>query len=330
MSSLPVWALVLAALVPLVLFVALRRLVPATGLQLADAPSLQRAARRTLVLKGGLALGLAVLVGVGAALLREPDDPVAQLLPGGETTIVVLDVSASVSDLVYHEIAETLSLLAARPDRSAQVGLVLFSDTAYQAIPPGAPASELGAYVRFFRPRTSPDELVVRTAGIGSTDERRQFSPTVSQGSLNFIMSPWFRKFSGGTYISTGLLAAREALETAGVRGRVLLVSDLDDSFTDQDALAHELAALGSSGVTVDVVALPPATVTTVKLFRTVLGDDTTVVRSSALRASGSAGRPQPPTLPVAFMAVAGLLALLLAVHELRYAPLLWARSARR
>ncbi len=330
MSSVPVWALVLSALVPVVVLVALRRLVPVTGLGLADAPSLRRAARRTLVLKGALALGLAVLVGVGAALLREPDDPVAQLLPGGETTVVVLDVSASVSDLVYHEIAETLSLLAARSDRSAQVGLVLFSDTAYAAIPPGAPASELGGFVRFFRPRTSPDELVVRTAGIGSTDERRQFGPTVSQGSLNFIMSPWFRKFSGGTHISTGLLAAREALDAAGVRGRILLVSDLDDSFTDQDALAHELATVGSRGITVDVVALPPATVATVRLFRTVLGDDTTVVRSSALRASGAGSRPQPPAPPIAFLAVAGLLALLLAAHELRYGPLLWAGGGRR
>ena len=114
------------------------------------------------------------------------------------------------------------------------------------------------------------------------------------------------------------------------MRRRILLVSDLDDSFTDQDALAHELAALGSRDITVDVVALPPATVATVKLFRTVLGDDTTVVRSSALRASGAAGRSQPPALPIAFMAVAGLIALLLAAHELRYAPLLWASGGRR
>lgn len=330
MSDVPVWLFPILALAPLVLFTAVRRLLPTRGLALADAAALASPARRTLAAQSALALGLLLVVAAAAALLRAPDDPVASLLPGGETTVVVLDVSASVSDLVYHEIAATLTLLSEQPDRSAQVGLVLFSDNAYEAIPPGAPASELRPYVRFFKPRSSPDELVVRTAGIGSTDERRQFGPTVSQGSLNFIMSPWFRKFSGGTHISTGLAVAREALDGSGGGGRVLLLSDLDNAFSDQDLLAHELATYSQRGIQLDVVALPPATVATAKLFRSILGDGTTVTRSSSLRAGDGPVRARAPALPLAFIALAALAGLALAAHELRFAPLTWRLEGTR
>jgi hypothetical protein len=324
MSGVPLWILVAVALGPLAVLVVLRRLASPPALALADAAALAPAARRTLAVRGALAVVLATLVAGAAATLREPEDPVGELLPGGAATVVVLDVSASVSDLVYHEIAETLGLLASAPDRSARVGLVLFSDSAYEALPPSAPASELRSFVRFFQPRTSPDERTVTVAGIGSLGSTRQFGPTVSQGSLNYIMSPWFRKFSGGTSISTGLAAARAALADTGARGRVLLVSDLDDTFSDEGALAQELATYARERIPLEVVALPPATAATVKLFRNVLGDATTVRTSSSLRSGAASAAARAPALPVAFMVLAGLVALALALHEARFAPLRW------
>ena len=68
--------------------------------------------------------------------------------PGSESGVLVLDMSASVG----------------RPGRSflrpieylsktgQDFGLVVFSDVAYEAVPPGTSASELSAYLRIFRP----------------------------------------------------------------------------------------------------------------------------------------------------------------------------------
>ena len=70
-------------------------------------------------------------------------------------------------------------------------GLVLFSDTAYQALPPGTPVAELGPFERFFRvaPPTTP--------GLQPQPPR----------------SPWTSSFSAGTRISTGLSLALDVLQ---------------------------------------------------------------------------------------------------------------------
>ena len=67
-----------------------------------------------------------------------------------------------------------------------RAGLILFSDTAYQALPPGTPVTELGSFERFFR--------IARPTSPGLQPQPPR--------------SPWTSSFSAGTRISTGLSLA--------------------------------------------------------------------------------------------------------------------------
>ena len=63
--------------------------------------------------------------------------------------LVVLDLSASISTDTYARIGATLDELA---DTGGRYGLIVFSDTAYLALPPGTPAAELRAVRTPLRP----------------------------------------------------------------------------------------------------------------------------------------------------------------------------------
>src|SRR5262245_20207112 len=157
-----------------------------------------------------LALGLAAV-----AVFASPRHaaPAAPLLPAGSTGIAVIDVSASISWETYARIASTLDRL--RRD-GGTAGLILFSDTAYQALPPRTPVAELGGFERFFR-----------VAQPGSPG----FQPQPPR-------SPWTDSFSAGTRISTGLELALNVVRARHLRKPlVLLVSDLDDDAGDLESL---------------------------------------------------------------------------------------------
>jgi hypothetical protein len=201
----------------------------------ADAPVLARAARRTLLTR--LALGAAAALFAAfalAAALHQPVDTVPYL-PEGSSGIVVLDVSASISSDTYTRIAATLERLAGSRGR---YGLVLFSDTAYLALPPRTPARELRAFERFFRlPRTTEPGVL----------------PTPPQ-------SPWTDTFGAGTRISRGLQAALDAIERARLDdAAVLLVSDLDDATEDLEALGSVVLELRRQDIPLLAVGLNPA-----------------------------------------------------------------------
>lgn len=206
-----------------------------SAIELADYPALARAAGRTRLLRvlaATAALGLAAI-----ALLVAPSgsSPSAVLLPHGAQGIVVVDVSASISTDTYARIASTLDRLR-RGGGSA--GLILFSDTAYQALPPGTPVAELGAFERFFRvaPQTQPGIL-----------------PQPPQ-------SPWTDQFSAGTRISTGLSLALAVLQEEHLRKPVvLLVSDLNDDAGDLESLTSVALAYRHIGVPIRVVGLNPS-----------------------------------------------------------------------
>jgi hypothetical protein len=204
-------------------------------IELADYPALARAAGRTRLLRllaGGLALGLAVV-----AFLAAPSgsSPGAALLPRGANGIVVIDVSASISTDTYARIASTLDRLR-RGGGSA--GLILFSDTAYQALPPGTPVTELGAFERFFQATVQTEPGVL---------------PQPPQ-------SPWTDQFSAGTRISTGLSLALNVLQQEQLRKPVvLLVSDLDDDAGDLESLTSVALAYRHLGVPIRVVGLNPS-----------------------------------------------------------------------
>src|SRR3954451_22781507 len=105
-------------------------------IELADFRSFARNAARTRWLRLALAL-LAILLAVVAALAAPRGAaPSTALLPAGSSAVAVVVVSARISWATYARIAAPLDLLRRGGGRA---GLVLFSDTAYQALPPGTP-----------------------------------------------------------------------------------------------------------------------------------------------------------------------------------------------
>jgi hypothetical protein len=167
-------------------------------------------------------------------------------LPHSANIIVVLDVSASVSSDTYSRIGGTLAAIARS---SKRVGLVVFSDAAYEALPPGVPAADLAPYVRYF---TLP-----RQAKPG-------FAPT-------FPVNPWTNAFTAGTKCSAGLDLAHAIATAQPSRPAVVLVSDLDDDPNDVPRLATVVAAYQRDHVPLRIVGLNPSP-QDVTLFQRLVG----------------------------------------------------------
>jgi hypothetical protein len=155
----------------------------------------------------------------------------------------VLDVSSSVRPSTYYRIEKTLGSIAASKGR---LGLVVFSDVAYAALPTGTPAAALKPMLRFFAPPGNGAE---------------------------FAGSPWQQWFSAGTKISQGLLLADQMLEEQHAKkGAILLISDLADDPLDFDALRSSVLVLEQKGFPLEIIALDPST-QNVRFFRRLLGD---------------------------------------------------------
>ena len=183
------------------------------GIPVPGTQTLTWVARRTLLVRAVLAAMLIVLVLMVALALRRPAVRFPSALPVRSGDMVVLDLSASISSDTFSRIGETLRKLVATGGR---YGLVVFSNLAYEALPPGTPASALRPLIRYF---TVPSTL---TPGVASA------IPT----------NPWANSFTSGTNISTGLdLAHRILLADHLRRSRVILISDLGDSPDDLQRL---------------------------------------------------------------------------------------------
>ena len=202
---------------------------------LADFSSFAAAAGRTTAVR--LLLGsLAVVALIAAALVaRHPHVRSVAPLARDGGTIVVLDVSASVSTDTYQQIASTLSELGHAEGR---LGLVVFSDQAYLALPQGTPAADLLPLVRLFTP---------------SQPTQPGFAPTLP-------VNPWTSTFSGGTRISAGLAFAHRLAVGTGTRSpaHVVLISDLGDDPNDLARLASVLLAYRRDRVALRIVGLDP------------------------------------------------------------------------
>src|SRR2546430_3064714 len=173
-----------------------------TAVPLADPRQLDAAARGTRIVR--LLLAVALVACAAGAFLLAPRTAGRRFLPPNTTGVVVLDVSSSIRPETYYRIEQTLATIAASRSR---LGLVLFSDVAYEALPPGTPAAELKSLLRFFAPPTANS------------------GPSASQA----LRSPWEQWFSGGTKISNGLFLAAHMLEQRhATRSAVVLISDLD------------------------------------------------------------------------------------------------------
>ena len=151
------------------------------------ARSFSRIARRTALIRGALAFALVVLVLLVAAAARHPGVRQPSSLPVHSGDMIVLDLSASISSDTFSRIGETLRKLVATGGR---YGLVVFSSVAYEALPPGTPASALRPLIPYF---TLPARTAPGTAPALPTN-------------------PWTLSFSRGTRISAGLDLAHRIL----------------------------------------------------------------------------------------------------------------------
>lgn len=263
---------------------------------LAEARRLAPSARRTTAVRSVLAL--ASIAGALAAILVSRHAHTRTLVPlaGRGDTIVVVDLSASISTDTYSQIGATLSTLA---HSSGKLGLIVFSDEAYEALPQGTPAADLAPLVRLFTLPKQPQ------AG---------FAPTLPP-------NPWTASFSGGTKISAGLtLAHTLATASAGPPPTVVLVSDLSDDPRDLTRLGSILLAYRRDRIPVRIVGLDPAAAD-LALFRRTLSPAPTVVRTPAAGAPAPRARTPFPWLLVAASLV---VCACLAVVEGRYPRLDW------
>lgn len=207
-----------------------------------DAAALRGARLRTgavRIVLVALACGL-----LGAAFLsaRSLEPRSSELTPGGRSGVVVIDLSLSIVSRDYAQVRGVLERLI-RADNP--MGLVVFSDTAYELLPPRTPAKELRPLLRFF---------------------------TVRGGELP--PNPWTPSFQAGTRISSALQLAQDML----VRDRVapasiLLISDLESAPSDFGPLGQVLSRIEQTSTTVRVVPLSSSS-DSIAFFGRLLGND--------------------------------------------------------
>ena len=256
---------------------------------LADLPRLHSAAQRTSLVRLLLVAALATTLAWLFVVAKSAGAGRAAVFPEGASTgIVALDMSASISGPIYARVATTLRGIV---NANQSVGLIMYSDTAYELLPPNSPPGAMLQFIPFFTPLRY----------YGSTPV---FAPT-----------PW-DTFMGGTRVGEGLKMARLALKRARVNhGAILLVSDLDDSNADQGLLEQEALQLRTDHIPVRIVPLFAAP-RDKRLFAALFGDkafvDPSVFTHTAKRHAASVAAPQPWVL----LLLGGLLVVLLAGNE--------------
>ncbi len=186
---------------------------------------LRAVARRTLVLRAALAVALVASLALAFLVAHSQDVRRAPLVPAGTTGMLVLDLSASVYE---GALDQTVAKLSGTDERT---GLVVFSDAAYELLPPGSPSRELSSLLRFFK-----------TGPLGTLPP-----------------NPW-EPFRAGTRISTGLVTARRALLREKVtNGSIVLVSDLEILADEVGRTAETIAQIKADGYEVRIVPLFPS-----------------------------------------------------------------------
>jgi hypothetical protein len=255
------------------------------GIPLARPADFARARRRTAALR--LGFGVLLVAALAAALVeaRGREGVEARLLPADGSSIVVLDLSASMEGQGYRRVGELFRALAVGGRRS---GLVVFSDVAYELLPPGSPATELQPLLRFFEWEAGPPPA-----------------------------HPWVDDFQAGTRISEGLEIGRQALSRERIAdGTLVLVSDLDFPNSDVTRLSAVLATLQGEGVRVRVVPLFPVDDKRM-YFERVLGPGAFLEDEQLLRLdAGQSRRERLGDFPWAYLALASVLTLAAAANE--------------
>ena len=255
------------------------------GIPASEAQPLRHAVRRTTFVRITLAVALVAVLALAFLITRRSDVRQAPLVPSGTTGIVVLDLSASVYEAAF---GSTLRKMARTGEHA---GLVVFSDAAYELLPPGSPGRELLPFLRFFRP-----------------------APNSTTGS--FPPNPW-QDFRAGTRISEGVRVAHETLIRDGAsRGSILLVSDLEIVSDEALRLGAEVASLRRDGIEIRILPVSPSDEKR-RLIEEIVG------KSAFLKEKAELAPRQAPdqealrlAAPWLFLLAAGLLVCLLAVNE--------------
>jgi hypothetical protein len=254
-----------------------------------EVESLGRPRSRATTLRTALALVVAATFLAATAIAFSRDARPAAVLPAGTSGMIVLDLSGSTG--AKAEVGELIRRIAAADERT---GLVVFSDGAYELLPPGTSGRDLVPMIRFFTPGPSGQS----------------------------IPDPWSSSFSGGTNVLAGIERALASLEQDGAAsGSILLVSDLEfvpEQIARLPALLTELRE-----TEVEVRILPTdARPEQRRFFERVLGAQAFVdIDSAAAIATGSGSRRDLFRLaedgtPWLFVLVVGALLVLLAANE--------------
>jgi hypothetical protein len=253
------------------------------GISSHDVGELRRAILRSRILRAVLVLAAVALLAAAAASASDLESRERGLLPVGTVGVVVVDLSLSIANEDYRIVRAAFRRLV---EEDAPVGLVVFSDVAYELLPPGTPGSELQPMLRVLVPP--------------------RFGPPVN---------PWTTGFRAGTRVSTALGLARDILERDEVEnGSILLVSDLETAPDDVPALARAVQGIRETDIELKVVAISPSSDA-----RTIFEG---LLQKDAFAAPLESDDPLPPAsevrsaLPTALLVLGGLLFLALALHE--------------
>ena len=285
------WALAAACVTATLAVVVVRIPGRVPLLPVGDGGALDPVARRTrlvwLVLAGALVLAL-----LAFALRTRVEPRAASILPPHSSGVIVIDLSSSTRSASKRIASALLGLVG----EGRQFGLVVFSDTAYEALPPSAPVESLRDWLRLFA-----------------------HDPPASY--------PWTPSFSGGTWISSGLVTARRILRRDGiVNGHVILISDLVDGPSDLPNLQSVVAQYQREQIALTVIAVRPASASasggTLNSF--LQDPNATFVERAAVRTvePGQLGSTRADR--ALLIALIGLIGLLAAVHELALHPFSW------
>ena len=275
------------------------------AIPVSDSVALRMPLRRTTVVRivlGAALLFLAAFAVWRAAALKPTPLP---FLERRTTTILVLDQSKSIYIGAYRRIASLLRALIAA---DAPVGVVAFSDTAYEMMPPGTHGRTLAPMLRFYT-KARPGE-------------------TNLDPLTDFPASPWEDVFSGGTKISAGIDLARSIVHRDHVRhATIVLASDLETAGEDQPNLGESLLNV-THDPRLDMKVLPLFPILDdLQFFRKFLPPSAFIKASQLHVAATNPSRFRLlVSSPWPLVVVGALLLLALAVNELSCARLLVVR----